>query len=187
MLSSLVFRLSYANVIGTLALFVALGGSSYAALNLPKGSVDPKQLEKNSVSSPKVKRGSLLVSDFKASQRESLRGPQGPQGVAGPSGAVKVVARFSNFQFIPADTSNLASVDCFPGEVATGGGIEVINGALRDMVAITSRPTVGPEDVPKRLGCTGVQHRFQRRQPGNDRRARICHLCLPLRPEATCS
>ena len=39
MLSSLVFRLSYANVIATLALFVALGGSSYAALNLPKGSV----------------------------------------------------------------------------------------------------------------------------------------------------
>jgi hypothetical protein len=69
-----------------------------------------------------VKRGSLLVSDFKASQRESLHGPQGPQGVAGPSGATKVVARFSNFQLIPADTSNLASVDCFPGEVATGGG-----------------------------------------------------------------
>ena len=46
------------------------------------------------------------------------------------------------------DTSNLASVDCFPGEVATGGGIETTNGATRDMMAITSRPTLGPEDVP---------------------------------------
>ena len=36
-------RLSYANVIATVALFLALGGSSYAALNLPKGSVGPKQ------------------------------------------------------------------------------------------------------------------------------------------------
>lgn len=56
MLSRFSSRLSYANVIATLALFLALGGSSYAALNLPKASVGPKQLKKNSVTSPKVKR-----------------------------------------------------------------------------------------------------------------------------------
>ena len=33
--------LSYANVLATLALFIALGGSSYAALSLPKASVAP--------------------------------------------------------------------------------------------------------------------------------------------------
>jgi hypothetical protein len=32
-------RLTYANVLASLALFVALGGSSYAALQLPKASV----------------------------------------------------------------------------------------------------------------------------------------------------
>jgi hypothetical protein len=52
MLSRFVGRLSYANVIATVALFAALGGSSYAALNLPKASVGSKQLKKNSVSSP---------------------------------------------------------------------------------------------------------------------------------------
>lgn len=83
MLSRFSSRLSYANVIATLALFLALGGSSYAALNLPKASVGPKQLKKNSVTSPKVKRGSLMVSDFKASQRASLRGPAGPGGIEG--------------------------------------------------------------------------------------------------------
>ena len=96
MLSRFVGRLSYANVIATVALFAALGGSSYAALNLPKASVGSKQLKKNSVSSPKVKRGSLLLNDFKASQRASLRGPQGPQGPrgeVGPSGATKVISR----------------------------------------------------------------------------------------------
>ena len=79
-------RLTYANVIATLALFIALGGSSYAALQLPKGSVGTKQLKRNAVTSPKVKPGSLVLSDFRASQRSRLRGPAGkPVGaVAGP-------------------------------------------------------------------------------------------------------
>jgi hypothetical protein len=79
-------RLTYANVTATLALFVALGGSSYAALQLPKASVGAKQLKKNAVSSPKVKPGSLLVNDFKRSQRTRLRGPQGLPGPAGAQG-----------------------------------------------------------------------------------------------------
>lgn len=151
MLSRFSSRLSYANVIATLALFLALGRSSYAALNLPKASVGPKQLKKNSVTSPKVKRGSLLVNDFKASQRASLRGPQGPQGLkgdAGPSGATKVISRLSTFQVIAADDSESATVDCNSGEVATGGGILVSNGTIRDMVAVSSRPVVSAADVP---------------------------------------
>jgi hypothetical protein len=77
---------SPALLVALLALFVALGGTSYAALKLPKGSVGAKQLKKNSVTSPKVKPGSLLLSDFKRSQRLALRGPQGPQGLQGPQG-----------------------------------------------------------------------------------------------------
>ena len=151
MLSRFVGRLSYANVIATVALFAALGGSSYAALNLPRASVGSKQLKKNSVSSPKVKRGSLLLNDFKASQRASLRGPQGPQGPrgeVGPSGATKVISRRSDFQIVPADSSQTAKVECNPGEVATGGGIQITNGSLLDMVAIQSMPTLSPSDVP---------------------------------------
>ena len=40
----LTLRLSYANVVGTLALFIALGGASYAATSLPAGSVGTRQL-----------------------------------------------------------------------------------------------------------------------------------------------
>jgi Collagen triple helix repeat (20 copies) len=39
------------------------------------------------VTSPKVKQGSLLLSDFNASQRSQLRGPAGPQGPTGARGA----------------------------------------------------------------------------------------------------
>ena len=76
-------------LIAVVALFVALGGSSYAALTLPKASVGGKQLRKNAVTSPKVKPGSLLRSDFRASERSRLRGPRGipgPQGRQGPPG-----------------------------------------------------------------------------------------------------
>ena len=42
-------RLTYANVVATLALFVALGGASYASLVLPTGSVGRAQLRVGAV------------------------------------------------------------------------------------------------------------------------------------------
>jgi hypothetical protein len=88
-------RLSYSNVIASLALFVALGGASYAAVALPANSVGTKQLNKNAVtasklkpnavSSAKVKDGSLQRGDFASGTL--LQGPQGPQGPQGVQGA----------------------------------------------------------------------------------------------------
>lgn len=52
-------RLTYANVIATLALFIALGGASYAAIKLPKNSVGSRQLKKNSVTAAKIKKGAI--------------------------------------------------------------------------------------------------------------------------------
>lgn len=88
MLSRLRARLTYANVIATVALFLALGGTSYAALKLPKNSVGSKQLKRNAVTSAKVKAGSLLTSDFRSSQRSRLRGPAGAKGAQGAPGPV---------------------------------------------------------------------------------------------------
>ena len=45
-------RLSYANVTASLALFVALGGTSYAAVTLPRNSVGQKQLRDHAVGRP---------------------------------------------------------------------------------------------------------------------------------------
>ena len=47
------------NVIAYLALFVALGGTGYAAVNLPKGSVGTSQLKNHSVTPIKLDRGSI--------------------------------------------------------------------------------------------------------------------------------
>jgi len=70
--------------IALVALFVALGGTSYAAIKLPANSVGSKQIKKNAVTSPKVKNGSLLKDDFKSGQLPS--GPRGSQGTPGPQG-----------------------------------------------------------------------------------------------------
>lgn len=52
-------KLTYANVVATLALFIALGGASYAALKLPKNSVGAKQLKKNAVATAKIKNAAV--------------------------------------------------------------------------------------------------------------------------------
>lgn len=53
-------KLTYANVIATLALFIAIGGASaFAASQLAKNSVGTKQLKKNSVTAAKIKNGAV--------------------------------------------------------------------------------------------------------------------------------
>src|SRR3954469_20261391 len=74
----------YANVASTLALVVALGGTSYAAVALPKNSVGNKQLKTNAVTSSKVENSTLLSKDFKAGQLPA--GPRGSAGAPGPKG-----------------------------------------------------------------------------------------------------
>ncbi|HEU5253358.1 MAG TPA: hypothetical protein VFU16_08560 [Solirubrobacterales bacterium] len=53
-------KLNYANVIATIALFVALGGAAIAA-GLPKNSVGPNQLKRGAVSTPKLKRNAVTA------------------------------------------------------------------------------------------------------------------------------
>ena len=69
------------------ALFVALGGTGYAALtitgkNVMNSSLTGRDIKNNSVRSADV--AGLLAGDFKAGQLPA--GPQGPAGPAGPQG-----------------------------------------------------------------------------------------------------
>jgi hypothetical protein len=84
----------FANVTATLALFVALGGTGYAAISIPSNSVGSAQIKPggvatsdikaNAVTSGKVKDGTLKANDFASGQL--LVGPAGPAGVAGAKG-----------------------------------------------------------------------------------------------------
>jgi hypothetical protein len=53
-------KLSYANVISTLCLFLLLaGGAAYAASHLAKNSVGSKQIKKNAVTTAKIKKNAI--------------------------------------------------------------------------------------------------------------------------------
>jgi hypothetical protein len=84
MLARLRSRLSSAHIISLIALFVALGGTGYAAVTLPRNSVGGSQLKPNSVSSSKVKNGALQAVDFKAGQLPA--GAKGDTGAKGDKG-----------------------------------------------------------------------------------------------------
>jgi hypothetical protein len=68
---------SPAFVISLIALFVALGGTTYAATSLPKNSVGTKQLKNGAVTKGKINKKTI----------SALRGSRGPVGPAGPKGA----------------------------------------------------------------------------------------------------
>jgi len=79
-------RLTYANVMSTLAVFLVLGGATAFAAGLGKNSVGPKQLKRNAVTSSKIKNGAVTEGKIAASARAALQGPQGLQGPVGPRG-----------------------------------------------------------------------------------------------------
>lgn len=157
-------RLTYANVIATLALFVALGGSSYAAIrlgddsvtsrNIAKGQVKASDIGKGAVTSAKVKDASLLATDFAAGQlpagatgQPGARGPEGPrgerglQGAPGLSGLEKVVGISATDSVSP----KLATAKCPTGKVAIGTGYDIEGG---------KEPSVAPNGLANVIADT---------------------------------
>jgi hypothetical protein len=132
-------RFTFANLVSVLALFIALGGASYAATQLPKNSVGTKQLKNGAVTAAKVRDGSLSTADFAAGQIPA--GPQGPQGDRGPRGergdtgergesvpqTISVVTRYGPTVSFEGESAKRSYAACASGEVATGGGYDSEN------------------------------------------------------------
>jgi hypothetical protein len=150
-------------VVALVALLVALGGTSYAALKLPRNSVGSAQIKKNAVTSSKVKARSLRLSDLSSSARNGLdgeRGPQGPKGDTGPpgppgsgigsTGALTITYRTAPGSVGPATgpaddrqsaISGPVTAPCAAGEHATGGGATLQTPA--QMAVVESAPAAG--------------------------------------------
>lgn len=73
---------TYANVMSTLGVFIALGGTSYA---VARNSIGTPQLRNGAVTSAKVRNGTLTRADL-ARSAIGLRGPRGTAGPLGPLG-----------------------------------------------------------------------------------------------------
>ena len=77
---------SYSNVMATAAMFIALGGTSYAAVKITgaevrDGTLTGRDVRNGSLSGRDVRNGSLRSADIAPGQI-----PAGPRGVAGPKG-----------------------------------------------------------------------------------------------------
>jgi hypothetical protein len=108
-------RATFANVVSCLALFVALGGASYAAVALPKNSVGAKQIVAGAIDNSKIKKGSLLASAFKSGQlRAGAQGPAGTQGAKGDTGPQGPPG--------PGSPTRLAGMSSFPGQTISADG-----------------------------------------------------------------
>src|SRR4051794_17647877 len=94
-------KLTYANVVASIALFLALGGTSYA-LTLPRNSVGanqtppravgPSEIRSSAVKGKDVRDRSLGLRELTLGARSSLRGQTGPIGPQGPAGVTYRVA-----------------------------------------------------------------------------------------------
>lgn len=147
MLQRLLKPPSPATVIASLALLVALGGTSIAAVSaLPRSSVGTAQLKtgavttatlrNKAVTSTKIRNGSLQRVDFAAGQLPA--GPTGPQGAPGVSGREEILAETAQNSASP----KTVTATCPAGKKVLGGGIEV-GGPGRNRVTATESQPVG--------------------------------------------
>jgi len=67
-------HLSYANVIASAALFVALGGTGVAAVTLDRDSVGAPQIRSDAVRSSEIRDASIRAADIATRARTALRG-----------------------------------------------------------------------------------------------------------------
>ena len=136
MLRRLQERMTYANVIATIALFVALGGTSYAAVTLPRDSVGARQLREGSVGSSEVRNRSLQLRDLspraqdaliRAGRRTSAPGAPGAPGAV--SQAVEVTYKTASViaAVAPVEDTSITpgTATCDPGQRVVGGGVKL--------------------------------------------------------------
>ncbi|HEV7805905.1 MAG TPA: hypothetical protein VGO80_08805 [Solirubrobacteraceae bacterium] len=160
-------KLSFANVTSMMALTVALGGTSYAAITLPANSVGSKQIKAGAVkgseigggavTSAKVRNGSLLAQDFKGGQLPAgaagATGAPGPAGSPGAAGAPGPAGATGGFASVTARSAT-ATVDlgsnakasydvyCPAGQQGAGGGGRGDDTASQLTSVTSSRPAV---------------------------------------------
>jgi hypothetical protein len=167
-------RPSPAMIVACLALAVALGGTSWAAITLPRNSVGNKQLRGGAVTSSKVRDRSLRAKDFANGQLP--RGPRGAQGPAGASASSVVRAGFASRDpvygpdggasaiAVGAAATDLVSLDVAAGSAGyvASSGLVTASGPSRlvaDGQAVLVNGAGVPTDASCRLAISGSASR----------------------------
>lgn len=144
-------RLSYANATATLALFVALGGTSWAAISLPRnsvgsaqirtGAVGTSELRRSAVRSTDIKNGTIRLADVGVSSRAALRGAKGDTGPAGPPGP-STTPHFA----VVSSSGQLLRGNATSGDHTVSGSGEYVVGFARGVTGCAFTATLGTPD-----------------------------------------
>jgi hypothetical protein len=124
-------------IVAVVALIVAMGGTSYAAITLPRNSVGDRQIRAGAVRSSEVRDRSLGIRDLSRRARAALRGaqgPPGPPGTATPSGtstfAIKTAAGTVGAAPVDQEVLATATATCDPGQRVVSGGASTGDAAI---------------------------------------------------------
>jgi hypothetical protein len=117
-------------VVALIALFVALGGTSYAAITLPRNSVGTVQIKNRAVTQKKIAKKTLAALRGRRGAT-GQRGPAGPTGSPGAKGAqgIQGPAGPVNLTYVTVESTAMAGMSqtadatCPAGMVVTGGGV----------------------------------------------------------------
>lgn len=143
---------SPAFVVSLIALFVALGGTTYAATSLPKNSVGTKQLKKDAVTGAKIKDGAVTAAKINPA---GLTVPNASQ-----AGNSSLLGGFPANHFLPA-TGTAANSDQLGGAAAsayqrrvTGTCNTAVSAVNQDGSVACSSRVVVPIDInlPEGIG-----------------------------------
>jgi hypothetical protein len=164
-------RLSFANVMSVIAVFIALGGTTYAAVTLPKNSVKAKQIAKNAVGAPEIKSaavrtaevkdGSLLTQDFAAGQLpEGAKGDKGNKGDKGDMGDTGTFGSITTrFEQAASDLANGANANydvyCPAGQVGIAGGGRGDDTLSEETILTNTRPAISAGNTEPPLAGQG--------------------------------
>lgn len=105
----------------TIAVFIALGGSSYAAIvitgrNVKNSSLTGRDIRNSSLTASDVKNHSLRAVDFKSKQL-----PAGPQGPKGDKGDTAQVIGTNVTGAIHGDAGAVLAHDCITADLLAAG------------------------------------------------------------------
>lgn len=121
-------------VVSIIAMFIALGGTSYAVVQLPPRSVGPKQLKRNAVAASHIKANAINSAKVK---KDSLKGIDIDEASLGAvplaartSGLDRVVYRVATTSIPPPtvvgdSTKGVATARCDAGQLVVGGGVKL--------------------------------------------------------------
>lgn len=158
-------RLNYANAMATTAVFIALGGTSYAVTQLPRNSVGTAQLRNGAVTGAKLSVGARIAGPRGPRGAAGPAGSQGASGARGPAGAINVIVRRrdapANVGFGAGGSASVITVVLPAGRwlvAASTNAIYFPNGAVSDIFrcGVYLNGVAGDTNKAVSVGSSGV-------------------------------